>query len=386
MKSPILLISFLFITSLFTNAQNTSCVNDVKLNPNFSKAAAVKAVLQRYTTNALPGAAVAVYSESEGWWAHASGYAKVENRTPMQLCHLQYLQSVAKTYMAVTILQLQEQGKIKFDEFITRYLPAKYAQYVPNANRITVRMLLNQTSGVPEYNVHPKLVSHILEYPLKPFSLEFALQNIENEPPLFEPGAQHKYTNTNYLLLALIADAITGDHAAFMQKNIFNPLELHHTFYRNDKNYLKYDMLVNSYWDVAQISNPANVTQMQRVNVASMIGDDGIVCTPTDAVKFLKGLMEGKLLKPESMQQMLTWVNNSAGNPTYGMGIYHFQLGDLVAYGHGGGGLGAGCLLVYLPQHKMYVFIATNVGVVVDNPLAKKADEMKNEVLMALLM
>lgn len=386
MKSPILVGMLFLIAFSSLNAQSSPCKSDVEINSTFSKAAVLKTLLKRYSDEGLPGVAMAVYSEAEGWWADAAGYAKVEDQTPMQICHLQYLQSVAKMYMAVEILQLQEQDKIKLDEPITRYLPIKYSQNISNAAQITVRMLLNHTSGVPEYNTHPTCVSQLVQYPLQKMSPEFMLKSIAKETPQFAPGAKHQYTNTNYMLLALIGDAITGDHAAFITKNIFAPLGLKNTFYRNDSKYLHYNNLVNSYWDVAQTSKPANVTKMQQANVASLIGDDGIVCTPTDAVKFLKGLMEGKLLKPASMAEMQNWVKDSKGNPTYGMGMYRFQLGDLVAYGHGGGGIGAGCFLVYVPSHKLYVFMATNAGTVVENPLAKKADELKTEILMALLM
>ena len=92
-------------------------------------------------------------------------------------------------------------------------------------------------------------------------------------------------------------------------------------------------------------------------------GDDGIVCTTTDAIKFLKGLMEGKLLKPESMQEMLDFVKDEKCNKRYGMGMIYFDLGGITAYGHGGGGIGAGCGLMYIPSHKLYVYFATNIRV-----------------------
>lgn len=385
MKSPLLFAMLFLVASFYLPAQNKDCKMDVPINPNFSKAETLKAILKKYTTDALPGAALAVYSASEGWWAAAEGFSKVEDQTPMQICNLQYLQSVSKMYMAIEILQLWEQGKIKLDEPITHYLPVKYNKYVPNAAQITVRMLLNHTSGVPEYNLQPAFVSRILQYPLQPYPIEFPLEIISKEAPQFAPGSKFQYTNTNYLLLALIGDAITGDHAAFMANNIFKPLNLTSTYYRKvSKGANSY--LVNSYWDVGQISKPANVTLMQQTNVASMIGDDGIICAPIDAVKFLKGLMEGKLLGAAAIAQMQKWVSDEAGDPVYGMGLYHVQLGDLEAYGHGGGGIGAGCVLLYIPSQKIYLFLATNAGVVIDNPLAKKADELKNEILMALLL
>ena len=359
--------------------------HDVRINSRYSRAAAVQAIMKQYTDEGLPGAVIAVYSEQEGWWAHAEGYARSEDKTPMEINHLQYLQSVSKSYMAAAILKLHEQDKIDLDAPLTEYLPAAYGQYIKNAEKITIRMLLNHTSGVPEYVSDPEYVSLVIQHPLTAHRIEDCLKFLTDEDPQFVPGSQYKYTNTNYLLLAMIADAITGDHAVFISENILNPLGLAHTFYRDDPDYLHYENLVDSYWDVLNIGTPANISQMQQANVASLKGDDGIVCTPTDAVLFLKGLMEGRLLKKSSLEIMQTWVNNKSGNPVYGMGLSYFAQGGIVGYGHGGGGIGAGCLLLYVPSKKIYLFIATNVGVLIEGRLPRKADIMKTKILAAVL-
>jgi len=208
---------------------------------------------------------------------------------------------------------------------------------------------------------------------------------LENEKPQFEPGAEYRYTNTNYLLLALMADAITGDHASFIEKNIFKPLGMKNSQYRSSKGYLSPDRLPNSYWDMLNESKPVNITTIQRTNVASMIGDDGIVCTPEDAVIFLKGLMEGKLLTESSMKLMQTWVNNKSGKPAYGMGLIPFDLGGIEGYGHGGGGIGAGCMLLYVPAKKTYIFLATNLGVVIGGPMPEKVGAARDEILGVIL-
>ena len=119
--------------------------------------------------------------------------------------------------------------------------------------------------------------------------------------------------------------------------------------------------------------------------MASEKGDDGIVCTPVDAVKFLKGLTEGKLLSPASMKEMMDFVKDEKGNKRYGLGLTYFDLGGLEAIGHVGGGIGAGCGLVEVPSHKTFIFIAANIGVLIDSGLSKKADDMKNEILITLL-
>lgn len=246
-------------------------------------------------------------------------------------------------------------------------------------------MLLNQTSGVPEYNSNPNFVSQVIQHPLKYFSGEDCLKSFEGEDLQFEPGSKDRYTNTNYLLLSLIGDAITGDHAAYIKNNIFKPLGLNNTYYGNGHNYLNGLNVPNSYWDILDVGRPADFSELQQMTVVSSKGDDGIVCTPADAVEFIKGLMEGKLLKPGTMKEMLNFVKDEKGHNRYGMGIIYFDLEGIIAYGHGGGGIGAGCVLLYVPSHKIYVFVSTNLGVLVDGSLSKKAGEMKDEILITLL-
>lgn len=355
------------------------------MNADYSKAAAVHAVMEKYVKAGLPGVAVAVHTEKEGWWADAVGFCRTEDKTPMRPDHLHYLQSVTKTFMATAILQLMEKGKLSLDDPISRHLPAWAAGSLHNAADITVRMLLNHTSGVPEYMSRPGYVSRVILHPLELMSERENLRYIENESPIFSPGGRYAYTNTNYLLLALIADAITGDHTAYMKKNIFDPLGMTQTWYGRSFADLDRLPLVDSYWDVLQTGEPANITAMQKANVASMKGDDGIVCTPLDAVKFMHGLMEGKLITDASMELMRTWVKNDKGTPVYGLGLSYFQAGGIEAWGHGGGGIGAGCLLLYIPANKTSLFIGTNLGLLIETPMTKKADPIKFEILAAVL-
>jgi len=382
----ILILSLVTISALsFFGQTSKNCAPDVAISVTYSKATVLDSILKHYTTNMLPGASVAVYSETEGWWAGAQGYADLEKKLPMTNCHLQYLQSVSKSYMAVEILQLKEQGKIELDAPMTKYLPTKYSKYIKGASSVTIRMLLNHTSGVPEYNEAPAFVSNVILHPLQNFSSEDCLKGINGMEFQFAPGSKYKYTNTNYLLLSLIGDAITGDHAAYIKKNIFKPLELNNSYYGKDFIYLKGLSLPQSYWDVFNNGIAINATPFQQMTVVCSKGDDGIVCTTTDAVKFLKGLMEGKLLNEVSMRELMDFVKDEKGNKRYSMGMIYFDLGGLPAYGHGGGGIGAGCGLLYIPSHKLYVFMATNIGCFIDSKLSAKAAEMRDAILMALL-
>lgn len=361
--------------------QITPCAGDnERINLNYPKAKDINLALDQLIRAGVPGGVVAVYSD-EGWWATAAGLAKIEDQTPMETCQLQYLQSISKTYMAVAVLKLHEQGKIDLDDPMTRYLPEKYSRYISDAGKITVRMLLNHTSGIPEYNFSPAYVSYLLQHPDHYFTAEDYLKYIDGKPLDFAAGSRYSYRNTNYVILALIADAVAGEHAEFIIETILTPLGLTRTFYRN----INRPNLVNSYWDRHSDGIVENVSQMQRNNVASLVGDDGIVATPVEAVKFLKGLMEGQLLSASTMEQMQAWVSDGQGTPRYGLGLARINLRGRDGYGHSGGGIGAGCELYYFPGKNVYVFIGINLGTVTESPLHEEAAKARDKIYEALL-
>ena len=388
MKRILTLALALIFNVTAAKAQNDSsldCSIGIEINTNYAKSDSLHAIMKRYVNAGLPGTAIALYTDNDGWWAGAEGYANTEKRRPMQNCTLQYLQSISKSYMAVAIMQLHEEGKIGLDDAVTKYLPAKYVRMLENAASITVRMLLNHTSGVAEYSTDPTFVSYAIEHPTKHLTTDYIIGTIKNKKPMFAPGARHGYSNTNYELLAVIADVLIGNHAAYIAKNIFTRLKLVNTFYRNQANYLNLPGLTDSYWDVLNTGKPANVTAIQRANVASFIGDDGIVSTPVDAVKFLMGLFEGKLVSKTSLKEMQQWTTGNDGKPIYGLGLEFFEAGGIQAFGHAGAGIGAGCILLYIPVAKTYIFFSTNIGTLFPGDLPAKANKLKDELLAAIL-
>ncbi|SHG26031.1 serine hydrolase domain-containing protein [Flagellimonas flava] len=388
MKRLSIKIYIVWIAVMFNNA----LAQDFMVHPcesvqpigGFVRAEALDEAMGKLVRNGVPGAAIAVFSDN-GWWYTAKGFSRIEDKTPLRICNLQYLQSVAKTYHAVAILKLHEQGKIDLDKPITDYLPKNISGYISEAGKISVKMLLNHTSGIPEYNFNPNYVARLLQTPEYAFTGEDYLGYIRKKPLDFEPGSRYSYRNTNYVLLALILDQITGDHAQCIDDIIFKPLGLSSTFYRNDANFLNYQELVNSYWDRNSTGIVENATYLQRKNVQHMIGDDGIVTTPVEAVKFLKGLMEGQLLSKKTLGLMKQWVKNDKGEFAYGLGLDFVQVGNLEAYGHSGGGIGAGCELYYIPEKNLYYFLAVNLGTVTYSPLHDGIEKIRAEIYSILL-
>jgi D-alanyl-D-alanine carboxypeptidase len=284
--------------------------------------------------------------------------------------------------MAVAILKLQEEHRIDLDAPITTYLPEKYSRMIDKAASITVRHLLNHTSGMNDYLESPVYISYVLQHPDYLFSSEEIMGYIKGKKQRFAPGSKYQYCNTNFHVLALIADKIAGDHNELIRQQILKPLGLTNTYYRQIFNQ---PFLPNSYLDRFSTGIVENVSKLQQTSITFSKGDDGIIATPVDAINFLRGLMEGKLLSDSSLKQMLTWVPNWEGKPTYGMGIFQVNYFGQVGYGHGGAGAGAGCGLYYFPGKQLYVFLGTNIGTLVDGPIVQQVDDLKQKVLEIVL-
>jgi D-alanyl-D-alanine carboxypeptidase len=372
-------------TSAFTQVFKLSpCENSSDSITVADDRSEIKKVMEEMVQQGVPGAVAAIYDRN-GLWTYACGYACIEDRTPMRACYLQYLQSISKTYMAVAIMKLYEAGRINLDAPITAYLPEKIKKYIVDGDKVTVSMLLNHTSGLPEYNFAPVYITRLLQNPMRIFKPEEYIENIKGKSLDFKPGSRHSYRNTNYVLLALIAEQITGDHGKYMEEQIFKPMGFTHTFYRIKQGNTYDNRLVNSYWDRYGNGILENISVLQNTNVASMVGDDGIITTPEEAILFLKGLLEGKLVSKASLEMMQKWSLGDDGKPEYGLGLDYATFNNLPAIGHSGGGLGSGCQLYYIPSKNIYFFLCINVGTVTESPIFDKVAPLVEKLQNAIL-
>lgn len=356
-----------------------TCTSSDMINISHPKSTELQYKLDQIKGLGVPGAVIAL-KDGNGTWASTSGSSKIETKTPMEICHLQFGQSVAKTYVATAILKLYEEEKIDLDEKISAYLPQTVTSGIANAEVATVRMLLNHTSGIAEYNDKPNYVTYLLQHPLHTFTTNDYLSYVRDESPKFSPGEKYSYTNTNYILLALIADEITGDHKKFIREKILAVHHLNNTYY-HDPGFMEMPRLVNTYWDRYSNGEIENISEMHRINVGSLIGDDGIIATPLDYITFLEKLLTDQILQSSTMSQMLDFVQIEPDSQNgYGLGIQREYHNNLPELGHTGGGIGSGCLLGYLPHNDTYYFIGINLGVSITPQLANPFEDVIDEI------
>jgi D-alanyl-D-alanine carboxypeptidase len=186
----------------------------------------------------LPGVSAVIYTPEHGFWAGSAGYASVENNIPMTPCHIHYAASIPKSYTAVAILQLIEDGILSPDSKISGYLDDRTRDYIPNCEDITIHHLLNHTSGIPD-QVGIDFLADFLNNPEYYYSQEELMSYLDGMESLWKPGTKHYYSDANYNILALILDRLTGDHLRTFRDNCFVPLGLENTYYSYTINLLQ---------------------------------------------------------------------------------------------------------------------------------------------------
>jgi len=297
----------------------------------------------------LPGAVLYI-STPNGTWIGASGKASLEAGTLMKPTDRFRIGSVCKTFVSVVVLQLVQEGKLRLDDLMTKFLPKEITKRLPNSNQITIRELLNHTSGLSNY-MNDQFYDEVRKDPTHPWTATEVLQFVYNLAPVGTPGEKFDYSDTNYILLELIIDKVTGSTLTTqIRDRILTPLGLNNTFME-----LREQIpggFVNSYRKVDGVQT--NVTQL---NEANGLGDGGLISSASDLAKFVHALLaEGKLLSRQTLKQMLT----SFKNDNYGLGLASRQTkwGELL--GHSGGTAGHRAEMYYLPTHNITVVVMGN--------------------------
>ncbi|MGC4892375.1 serine hydrolase domain-containing protein [Micromonospora sp. DT31] len=248
--------------------------------------------------------------------------------------------SNTKTFTAVAVLQLVGEGRVDLDATVERYLPGVVRGNGNDGRRITVRQLLQQTSGLPDYDdvlfTQPQdLVDRAHAY-LDPHRLVAAALTRSRS---FPPGDRWEYSNTNYVLAGLIVERVTerpiGEE---ITRRVIEPLRLHDTYWPHAGEQDLPGRLPRGYVAVAPGAPWVDVTRMDP-SLGWAAGQ--LVSTPGDLRTFFESLLAGKLLKPAQQAAMTRTVAAPGFEPSgvweYGLGIARHRLpcgGD--AWGHGG--------------------------------------------------
>ncbi|WP_257349728.1 serine hydrolase domain-containing protein [Pseudalkalibacillus decolorationis] len=309
----------------------------------------------------LPGLSVCITDQNFNHWEQVYGVQLASTKNPLQTQHCFRAGSTTKTMIAVILMQLREEGKLSLDQTIESLLP----ELVPNGEGISIRQLMNHRSGFEDYlwvqdNGRP-MISKFKTHPNDRFTPEQLVEKGTNAPVHFQPGAGYYYSNTNYIILGILIEELTGDSIQdVLKERIITPLQLSQTYFPTD-NEIKVPYAVGH----SKLDDNLQVTEhieseIENLNVSLAWSAGALISTPMDLNLFLAGLFSNKLLSEESLKEMIQFQPTNDEGLSYGLGLYRFEFNNAVAYGHPGGIPGYETVMLHVPKDRIYISIMIN--------------------------
>lgn len=312
-----------------------------------------QAVSEGMIINKAPGAIVGIWSP-QGNWVHAQGYSDLKTGRLATVNDLFGIASLSKTFTADAVLILADQGKLGLDDKLSKYVSG-----IKNGDIITLRQMLNMTAGIYDYTKDEQFNKAFYDQPTMAFSEGDLLKILNRHKPDFTPGKQYKYSNTNYWLLGLVIEKVTGQKAEdFIMANVIKPSGLKNTSLPTEFDLPKDAMrgyTVKS-WELQDIS---------AINPKVPWTAGAMVSNLDDLKSWVKSNAQGKLLSPQMQAEHTKWVSDSEhpGKISYGAGLMNIQ-GFI---GHAGLIWGYTTFIGYMPEKDMTLVIVTNTGDVEEN-------------------
>ena len=292
-----------------------------------------------FITN-IKGMSASVYIPGQGIWQGTTGasYAGQPITPNMSFG----IASNTKLFVSATILKLTESNILQLDDSLHKWLPT-YPNINPN---ITIRQLLNHTSGVSDPLFVPPYVDTIKNNPTRVFTPQEVLSWVG--APMFSAGTGWGYSNTNYILAGMVAESATGQHISqLIRSNILTPLQLDSTFYDVEEPAMG---LLSHRW-----YNGVDYNDTSRVGLNTAGGAAGaLFSTSSEMAQWYHALFSGQVLNATSMANLTTFVPTPTAY-TYGLGLENQNWWGRVTWQHGGSTWGYKSRMIYDPCNEYVV-------------------------------
>jgi D-alanyl-D-alanine carboxypeptidase len=316
----------------------------------------------------------------------AVGLSNLESKTPMTPGDLMLQGSVGKTYVAAVALQLVQEKKLGLDDPIEKYLGGeKWFTRLPNAREITIRMLMNHTSGLVRYEFKEQFTKDLTANPDKVWKPEELISYILDTKAPFAAGQGWDYSDTNYIVLGMIIERITGNtYYQELARRILAPLKLRETVPSNSRVIPK---LAQGY---AGKDNPFGGSDVMIISGRMVINPQfewtggGIASTTEDLARWAKLLYEGKAFEPSLLARMFEGVPARLGaEAKYGLGVIIRPSAFGTTYGHSGFFPGYITEVIYFPEAKLAIAVQVNTSVprATGKPLSRFITELAEIVI-----
>lgn len=303
---------------------------------------------EQLTAHRIPGLSVAIADRGRPVLVRAYGLADLENNVRAAPGTVFRLGSISKPITAVAAMQLVERGKLDLDAPVQTYVPS----FPKKPWSITPRLLLGHLSGIRHYR-HPEELLSTRHYE----SLTEALKIFADDPLESEPGVSFRYTTYGYNLLGAVVEAAAGmKFTDYLRIHVFQPAGAERI--QPDDVFRIIPNRTRGYRRTAA----GVVENCALADTSNKIPGGGLLATAEDLVRFALALLEGRLVRPETLAQMFTSQRTRDGKPTgYGLGWYVGQREGRRWVEHSGSQPGASTHLLLVPERRLVVAVLTNL-------------------------
>lgn len=313
-----------------------------------------------------PGATLGIVLPDGKTIELVSGFSDVESGKAMKIGDRMFSGSIGKTYAMAVVMQLVSEKKLGLDDLASKYLSkTTWFNRLPNASKLTVRMLLNHTGGLPRYVLDPKIWKEAVANPEKIWTIEERLAFIMDAEPVHPAGKGWAYSDTDYILLGAIIEEITGNtYYEEAQKRVLTPLGLKHSSPSNKR---KLKGLIPGYTGKEGAFPMPNSKVVEKgkyvINPQLEWTGGGMINTALDLAKWVKLIHEGKAFESSLLKEVQQAVDLQTGQPAeegYGFAnqIYRTKYG--LVHGHSGIMPGYLSIMEYLPEYGFSIALQIN--------------------------
>jgi len=354
----------IFISAFFLTILTLGCTNSV--NSLSRTGDPVQQVLDSLIlANELPGANFSVILSDQSKHSYSAGFADVQKQLPMTPDHVLFSGSIGKTYAVALLMQFLDQGLFSLEDKLLSFFPEKsWLARLPNMEKITIRMLLQHTSGLPEYVMQSATWDSLHVNPDKIWTYHDRMEIIFDQASVHEPGLGWAYSDTNYILLGMLLEKLSQEaYYELLFSRILVPENLRHTYASVTRDLEGLPQGYSELPDMFRI--PGRVVENGRYifNPQMEWTGGGLASTTSDLARWAQIYYSGDLFS-DSLRLKIVTPNRQAlnlePNMSYGMGSFIYQTKFGPAYAHTGFVPGFNSIFAYYPELEISVAFQTN--------------------------
>ncbi len=347
---------FLFVFLLASGSARGQAIEPVETSLSL---AFQEALDEEFSAQITTGFTAAVSMPDGRLWQGTAGMSNPDTDDLFRTDHRIAFASITKTFVAALVLQLVDEDVLTLEDTIADWLPPM--MYINSS--VTIQQLLNHQSGIYNFTNHPNLVPEAIGEPDRSWVPEELLASFLGQA-VFTPGVGSGYSNTNYILLGMIAKAATGiDVSVQFRTRFLDPHQLNATYLGSEEE--STGELATTWFDLDSNGSLDNYSSLYNAPSFNSLRwtAGGMYSTAEEIARWAKILFTGGLLDSDTQQNMLTFLPISGTGAIwtgYGLGIQEYQMAGATFWGHSGGTRGAVSLMAYSPEYDISIAVAAN--------------------------